>query len=1595
MAEYIKKMQNGAAVKSTTSAPEQTTTQPTTQNFQVGNSNINLKEYENSLMKNFQSFRDWYSQGRSKKDLQQLDTDYANYMTDLQKGNILGLGLDNKFQILDPGKSTLNLNRPDLGALGFFASKVAHTQLNGAVNKKPVTKKFTNTTLASDFSNNFFGGSESPDLQAWFDLDPINKKTNTRSTAVRMSKLADYLDSYDLSKYSDTDESLGGINSVKTKLSRLKTALRDGVLNNEDYAAAQALGFNLRPWLNDSTSLKFDTQGNLLGQEEPSVQETPVTQKTNEKPVTNTVNSRNTLSSTDKGMMGIQDPVDYENMYKRASAFYNKWKQTNAPEWSLKLNKSYQSVHGKDVNVFKHLVLQGYTKEKAVSFINNNLNKIGLYLKTQGIPHYTYNIVGDYDGSGNINAHTYFQRYLKELSTHPGDYNASGFMLNGQTAYSIPNSYDKETGTIYAYLPHSNTIKRVQIIKHQELKRSTWDRFYPGLNNYIDSKAQSYAEQQALESQAATNDQENSEDSGIPSAQYGAKLGAPTSSYNDIYNQLSPTVKNKVYNTQINSNNHTKEAQQHAVYKVNFDTADIAHLTSLFADITSLFGGAVGAGAGAVSVGSDIVGDIAEGQSAGDVALNALKNTGWAVAGVVPGLKTMKVAKTALKWAPRVGMLMASYGLLNDPSMKATYTKVFKNGDFSNMNHQDLKNIVTLGRVITGGVNMASATVRANRWNKATTKEVTSQKVITKEGKEAFLKNEDVEKINKVGRSEGQEAANKLFIEKAKDAEGNNLNETDGIASGTFEPRTGLKRFNITKKQLNTTPVKTNTGEYARFLQEKHDQMLANSNHPKLRSLFSNYELEQQDPHLATTGFGKFAANAVQGTWLNNIGNKLQGTSIGFNSPYSKKEFNAWKAKQTPTEEPIAESVKEPVAEPVAESVKSSSIFDEVTGDSPEFKAGDSLGTNPISENQAQKLNNIVNNIFSDNKLKQIVRGNKDKSKDLESLSTKSIKDKYNYLKTFFDSGIKINAKHTELTNKINNLQNILNEIKGIGTVKKQTGGKLSLILQYHKQGGLIKYQNGGQSSVKFRTTNDPNSWRHSVFNNYKQYILDSLKGADKNNFAEWLNNMQHNHSIIYHNAGGPNNKWQNSAVFNNLVKQYQTDYANEIKGGIAGGFNTRGIKPAQATNRYDQSGKVRTSKDWYDEAKKENYSPDGLYGAITDDRRLLGREGDWDDPKELEEFRNSLKAKGYDMYLDTDKYYKIKPIEPAAPKAKGSINAGGVNPAKEPVNIDIPKSDLLGLGRLVGDIQSTNDRTREYIKHLRPTLVEPYNIYRQIYGDYGTQAALENQGKQYVTLAKQNKSSDANVNNAALLAAQAQSEESAIKGKLNNNEHIATTEAASEKATDANKEQNNIAANTNNKSMIDNEKEIAGLNATRQAANQQSIDTYLSQLEKDAKTKENEKHEMQDYIDYQSLGSPTYDFSTDPEYSNYLKRYTAATTDEERNSIQKELIDYKAKQAIKTKNDYYTRLAKLKGLRYQAPQVEYTPTYFPSSKKGGVLNWKNGSKNPFDISNSVVVNARIKDNDRLVKSIVEIIKQKEQTYRGMKQIPFKIIKLS
>jgi hypothetical protein len=45
----------------------------------------------------------------------------------------------------------------------------------------------------------------------------------------------------------------------------------------------------------------------------------------------------------------------------------------------------------------------------------------------------------------------------------------------------------------------------------------------------------------------------------------------------------------------------------------------------------------------------------------------------------------------------------------------------------------------------------------------------------------------------------------------------------------------------------------------------------------------------------------------------------------------------------------------------------------------------------------------------------------------------------------------------------------------------------------------------------------------------------------------------------------------------------------------------------------------------------------DNLYSAITDDRRLLGRKGDWDETsEEYKQWQKDLNSKGWETYLDT-----------------------------------------------------------------------------------------------------------------------------------------------------------------------------------------------------------------------------------------------------------------------------------------------------------------------------------------------------------------------
>jgi len=70
-----------------------------------------------------------------------------------------------------------------------------------------------------------------------------------------------------MQRFTDADESLGGLQGATERVDRLRKALSDGTLNNEDYSAAAALGLNLRGLLSTDGDLAFNDSGGFASTE--------------------------------------------------------------------------------------------------------------------------------------------------------------------------------------------------------------------------------------------------------------------------------------------------------------------------------------------------------------------------------------------------------------------------------------------------------------------------------------------------------------------------------------------------------------------------------------------------------------------------------------------------------------------------------------------------------------------------------------------------------------------------------------------------------------------------------------------------------------------------------------------------------------------------------------------------------------------------------------------------------------------------------------------------------------------------------------------------------------------------------------------------------------------------------------------------------------------------------------------------------------------------------------------------------------------------------------------------------------------------------
>ena len=336
-----------------------------------------------------------------------------------------------------------------------------------------------------------------------------------------------------------------------------------------------------------------------------------------------------------------------------------------------------------------------------------------------------------------------------------------------------------------------------------------------------------------------------------------------------------------------------------------------------------------------------------------------------------------------------------------------------------------------------------------------------------------------------------------------------------------------------------------------------------------------------------------------------------------------------------------------------------------------------------------------------------------------------------------------------------------------------------------YKQGGSIQKLASGnningnpakQNSVGY--ANDYN-WNTDVFSKNLDHILGSLKQY-KDGYANWLNTMQDLHYNDYTNASKQD--YLNTNAYNNTtVGQYQdkykAGYEDEWNVSPEGndpdglGYNTLGIKSAQDSGKFGIVSGNANSGDWLGNGSM--YKTDNSFGGITDARRLLGREGDFND-EQLKQYQQKFKEQGYDFYLDPNtKYYKLKPYTDPS-----KTTVADQDKPKQPNNFSLKDAinkmdvtDKWGIPRaMYADI--TNRKVTDMLKK-QPILYGPQEDHRYVQSDLDAEMNGQQAAAQLARTASHPITSDGNLQSMLQLEATSKGNDAIIAGRQQSNQRL------------------------------------------------------------------------------------------------------------------------------------------------------------------------------------------------------------------------------
>lgn len=396
MAVYLKKLQQGGAV-----SPK----------INVYGATVDLGDFTKAITQNFETFYNAYKGIWNKDQEQDALRQHNQLVSDLSNGLITNYS-----------GPLQNLS----GDYQQYADKVA--QVVGIYGKQKEKKKFTNKSIMSDFYNEFFGGSAEPDFQSFLDLDEVTTDATgkkVRGVKNRINALLNFLNENYLSKYDDADESLGGMEGVRYKIDRLRSALADGKLDNEDYAAASALGFNLR---------------GLLSGMEQNVQQQP--------------NNNDLLEEIQL--------------------------------WESRDNGDFNLNFGSVAPIESSEFLQNYFKDDLQKYASH-LSSLAKNLSDNGLNYYTPETLSTNKYAKNIPDGTFIQSMLDTMVNFRNILGIPTYQDISGLYCILPNSFDQNKGTILAYYPELKVLKPIKIWKseNKELLQSYYLRKHPELAQQV------------------------------------------------------------------------------------------------------------------------------------------------------------------------------------------------------------------------------------------------------------------------------------------------------------------------------------------------------------------------------------------------------------------------------------------------------------------------------------------------------------------------------------------------------------------------------------------------------------------------------------------------------------------------------------------------------------------------------------------------------------------------------------------------------------------------------------------------------------------------------------------------------------------------------------------------------------------------------------------------------------------------------------------------------------------------------------------------------------------------------------------------------